>query len=140
LKETMLKQKGFVRRLEERLEVRDSQRRIPRKNISGAEQSSLNRIASLSEDDLDVIISEMWAELGVCLESNIRVSFEGWISFFTKPVKRRCYNMYTGDRWVEFKRRIRSNSLDRFKEQAEVTISEEEYLAFQTKQLARKHK
>jgi predicted DCC family thiol-disulfide oxidoreductase YuxK len=140
LKETMLKQKGFVRRLQKRLVVRALQRRGPRKNVSLAEEGSLNRISVLTDEDLDIIISEVWAELGACLRANIRVSFEGWISFFTKPIKRNCYNMIDGSRWVEFKRRIRSNSLDRFKEQAEVTISEEGYKEFQIEQLARKKK
>jgi hypothetical protein len=136
----MLKQKGFVRRLQKSLSVRAIQRRDSRKRVTIAEEASLDRIAALTDVDLDIIVSKLWAELGACLKDNIRVSFEGWISFFTKPIKRQCYNMHDHTRWVEFKRRIRSNSLDLFKGHAEVTISEQEYLEFVAEHAAKKNK
>lgn len=128
MKGTMLRQIGFVRRLQERLRTQSSQRRRSKEAVSVAETASLDRIDALTDEDLNIIITEFWAELGLCLRLGIRVIFEGWISFFTKPIKRNCYDMTTGKRWIEFKRRVRTRPLDRFKEIAEVAISEEQYL------------
>lgn len=136
----MVKQKGFVRRLQKRLIARALGRREQKHFVTAAEEASLKRIEALNVEDLDIIITEFWEELGSCLRIGMHVAFEGWLTFFTRPIKRNCYDMHTTNRWIEFKRRIRTNSLDRFKEKAEVSISEELYLSEKAAQAAKKKK
>lgn len=85
------------------------------------------RLRSLTENDLHYLIKLIFVEIATHLREGHRVIFEGLISFFTKPVKRKCTNMHTGNTWYTLKRRFRTQPLDVMKAIAEVDVTEDEY-------------
>jgi len=107
-----LRQKGFSKKLNERLK----KRKLPNPTLS-----------QLTDNDVDDLIQEFWIEIACLLKQDIRVFFEGRISFFRKAVKRRCFNMQTKEEWFSHKMRVRSNVLDHFRSEAETEITPEEY-------------
>lgn len=107
-----VRQKGFSKHLNQKLKKRF------------AKHPYLNK---LTDDDVDDFISEMWIELANLLHKDIRVFFEGRISFFRKAIKRRCFNMQTKEEWFSYKMRIRTNILEHFRNEAETDISILEY-------------
>lgn len=84
----------------------------------------------ITEDELYKILKVSFALIGELLGKGYRVIFEGYFSFFTKPIKRKCTNLYTKENWWTYKRRIRVKPMDSIKKIAENDISEEEYLKF----------
>lgn len=148
MKGVMIKQKRFARSLRDRLARRlashkEAGERILddrlAKRLADRKEAS-ERILALTAEDLDFILSEMWKELARQLRDNKRVIFEGWASYFTRPVKRKCYNMTKNSNWWTFMRRIRMTPLKDFRDQAEVEISEEEYQEFLAEKESRKQK
>jgi hypothetical protein len=112
LKEKKLRQKGFSKKLNQRL----------RKRFVKNE-----RLNQLTDNDVDDFIQEFWIELADLLKQDFRVFFEGRISFFRKAIKRRCFNMQTKKEWFSYKMRVRSNVLEHFRDDAESEITIEEY-------------
>ncbi len=107
-----LRQRGFSKKLNERLRKRYA------KN---------DRLSTLTDDDVDDFIQEFWLEIAYQLKQNVRVFFEGRISFFRRAIKRRCFNMQTKEEWYSYKMRVRTNILEHFRSEAETTITPEEY-------------
>lgn len=144
MKGTMIKQKRFAWRLRDRLARRLAhQKELGERSLDkhGVErQEASERILALTLDDLDFILSEMWEELSQLLRDGKRVIFEGWASFFTRPVKRKCYNMSTVKNWWTYRCRIRMTPLAHFRRQAETDISIEKYEAYVAERQSRKQK
>lgn len=87
-----------------------------------------SRLANkLSEDELITIFFTMFRLIGELIQKETRVIFEGYLAFFTNPVKRKCTNLHTNEVWWTYKHRIRMKPLDELKRLAETEISEEEY-------------
>lgn len=105
----MIRQKGFSKRLHDSLK-----------------ENKNNKLSSLSEDDIDQFITEFWKTLAICLHKGIYVSFEGWISFFTKPIQRRCHDPHTTESWMTFKRRVRTKVLETFRNESEIDLTRDE--------------
>lgn len=110
-KNKQTRQIGFSRRLHERLQN---------------ERPELAK--KLDEKELLFIIESVFEEISVLLRSGVRVIFEGYLSFYTKAIKRKCSDLHTGEDWMTHKRRLRWKPSPRFKEMTEIEISEEEYL------------
>lgn len=106
-----IRQTGFSKRLKERLDKEDPE---------------LGKL--LSQESLTKILVLAFEELIVLLRDGYRVIFEGYFSFFTKPIKRKCFNLHTKEEWWTFKRRIRFKSMPDFKKKVEIDIPESEYL------------
>lgn len=86
-----------------------------------------DRLNRLTDNEVDDFISEFWIELADLLHKDMRIFFEGRMSFFKKAVKRRCVNMKTKEEWFSYKKRVRTNVLDHFRNEAETDISILEY-------------
>jgi cytochrome c-type biogenesis protein CcmE len=130
VKGRMLKQKGFVRQLMKSVADHSDQRK---------ERNA--RLDALTEDDVDILVTLFWETLARLLRNGKRVIFEGVMSFFTKPVKRKCYNMYAPEdrkNWFTYAYRIRNNVLDSYREKAETQISEAEYSVLKNAQVLKK--
>ena len=118
-----IRKAGFARRLHERV---------------GRERPEL--ASKLTEEDHKVLIDLFFDELSSLLKSGFRVVFEGYASFFTKPIKRTCTNVRKiddgivddADKWSTFKRRLRWKPLPKLKE-SEVDLTEEEYTELEKK-------
>jgi hypothetical protein len=108
-----LRQKGFSRKLNQRLKKRHPKH---------------EHLSRLTDNDVDDFIQEFWIEIADLLHQDFRVFFEGRISFFRKAIKRRCFNMKTKEEWFSYKMRVRTNILEHFRDEAEMDISEIEYL------------
>jgi nucleoid DNA-binding protein len=106
-----VRQIGFARRLKERLD--DQHPDLSKK---------------LDETDLLVLFDLFFMEVAYLLRSGYRVIFEGFVSFYTKPIKRKCTNLHTGKDWMTYKRRLRWNPAPDMKVISEVEITEEQYL------------
>lgn len=86
-------------------------------------------LKDLSVEDTQEFVSLFWEVLAEYLFDGHRVIFDGWISFFTNPVKRKCYDVgHTGYKW-SYKHRIRFRPLDKFKGLAERDLTESDYQA-----------
>lgn len=83
----------------------------------------------LDEKDLLYLIELFFTQLSVHLRSGLRVIFEGYASFFMKPIARKCTNLRTNDTWMTYKQRLRWSPLPNMKDMTEIEISKEEYLA-----------
>ena len=99
----MLKQRGFVRHWHKQL------------------QPSLQHI---TEEQLDLLVTSFWETLTTQLSEDQRIIFEHWITFYTKPVKRKCFNIHTKEEWITHKKRVRTNVLDRFRERSESDLND----------------
>jgi nucleoid DNA-binding protein len=84
-------------------------------------------LASLSDEDLLYLVDSKYEELSDLLKNGYRVTFEGHWSYYTKPIKRKCMNMNTGEEWWTFKRRLRTKPMEKMKGNTEIDITEEEY-------------
>lgn len=94
---------------------------------SQLQKSNNSRLKELTESDIQKFISLFWEVMAMYLYDGHRVIFEGWASFYTNPVKRKCHEVgHRGYKW-SFKRRLRFRPLDNFRESAEVEMTEEEY-------------
>jgi hypothetical protein len=91
------------------------------------QESSNKNLQKLSNKDIQKFISLFWEVLATCLYDGYRVIFDGWISFYTNPVKRKCYDTgRIGNKW-SFKYRVRSKPLNAFRNHAERELTEESY-------------
>lgn len=116
---SQIRQKEFSRRVKKRLSKHENE-----------------RIRKLDSEDLMDLFSLFWEELTSCLSQGHRVIFDGWISIFTNPVKRKCYDAQTEadkaagaprtSEWL-YAHRVRFRPLPRFRQQAETKITLEEY-------------
>lgn len=106
----MIKQKGFANRL-----------------VLITKSLDNEHLNQLTNDDIDALITIFFKELAMVVRGGKRVVFEGWVSFFAKPVMRICYDQSTNRRWPTYKKRIRSKFLPLMREHAEVEITESEY-------------
>jgi nucleoid DNA-binding protein len=106
-----VRQIGFSRRLKERLD---------------AQHPDISK--KLDEAELLVIIELLFMEVAHLLKSGYRVIFEGFVSFYTRPIKRKCSNLHTGEDWMTYKRRLRWTPAPNMKAISEVEISEDEYM------------
>lgn len=86
--------------------------------------------AKTSETDIHQILDIMLEVLAVLMRDGYRVIFEGFFSYFTKPIKRKCTNLHTNETWWTYKRRIRCKPMDHVKSIAETEITEEIYLNY----------
>lgn len=121
MSQKQLRQKDFVIRLEDRLI-----------------ESGNKKLQKLQREDLEDLIWLFFDELTLCLHKGYRVIFDGWISFYTNPVKRKCYDTSSNDAGVSsgdrrasrlsYKHRVRFNPLKNFRQQAETELTEAEYL------------
>lgn len=82
----------------------------------------------LDEKDLLFLIELFFKQLSVHLRAGLRVIFEGYASFFMKPIARKCTNLQTDDSWMTYKRRLRWSPLPDMKKATEIEISKEQYL------------
>lgn len=105
-----IRQIGFARKLKERLDN---------------EHPEL--AAKLDETELLLLIELFFKEISILLRLGYRVIFEGFVSFYTKPIKRKCTNLQTGEDWMTFKRRLRWIPQPNMKKLTEVEITESEY-------------
>lgn len=83
----------------------------------------------LTEKELLSLIELFFKQLSVHLRSGLRVIFEGYASFFMKPIARKCTNLRTDDTWMTYKRRLRWSPLPDMKKATEIEITKEQYLA-----------
>lgn len=111
--EKSLRQTGFVKNWKERVE------------------SERPELADLSDEDLLYLLNSHYEELSELMKLGYRVIFEGHLSYYTKPIKRKCTNMHTGEEWWSYKRRIRTKPMDLMKSRTEIDLTEEEYLELQ---------
>jgi nucleoid DNA-binding protein len=111
MKGQMIRQKGFSKKL-----------------LNTLKDSKNKNLSALSEDDVNEFITHFWRVLANCLRKGIYVSFEGWISFFTRPIQRNCRNTHTSESWLTFKKRLRTKFLDTFRDTSEIELTKEEYL------------
>lgn len=105
-----VRQIGFARRLKERVD---------------AEHPELSK--KLDENEILILIELLFKEVAFLLRSGYRVIFEGFVSFYTKPIKRKCSNLHTGEDWMTYKRRLRWTPAPHMKAISEIEISEDEY-------------
>ena len=119
MKQKMIRQKGFSKRLAARLKNSDNE-----------------KLKKLKAKDIDEFIDAFWSELAVAVKEGIHISFEGWMSFFTKPVKRACRNTHTDETWITYKRRVRTKALDRLRSEAETDLDEQEFIELEEKKKA----
>lgn len=82
-------------------------------------------LSHLTEQQLNALLALFWNELTDQLSKGNRVIFEHWITFYTKPVRRKCFNIYTKEEWISHKNRVRTNILDRFRERAETELEQQ---------------
>ena len=106
-----IRQAGFVREMKKVLE-----------------EQKPELAAKLDEKELLFLIELFFKQLSVHLRSGLRVIFEGYASFFMKPIARKCTNLRTDDTWMTYKRRLRWSPLPDMKKATEIEISKEEYL------------
>ncbi|PGQ88192.1 hypothetical protein [Priestia megaterium] len=92
------------------------------------------------DGDIQKIVECALEVLSELLRSGYRIIFEGYFSFFTKPIKRKCSNLHTNETWWTYKRRIRVKPMDHLKEVSEVEITEEEYKQYIEETEKRKQK
>lgn len=104
----ILKQRGFVRKWMKGLKTPETPLAVQK----------------LSEDELDYVLNQFWNDLTDELSKGHRVIFEHWITFYTKPVRRKCFNIYTKEEWITHKNRVRTNILDHFRAKSETDIDE----------------
>lgn len=106
--------------------------------VSRLSDSSNERLKELRDEDFHEFFEVFWQELARSLFEGHRVIFDGWVSFFTNPVKRKCYDAPTADSLAgvtprpqswSFKRRVRFKPLSEFRRTAEVPLTEAAYLA-----------
>ena len=110
-------------------------KQIRNKGFYNAIQNKLNEespdlAARLSLDDISVIMDTALRVMAELLKDGYRVIIEGYLSFFTKPIKRKCTNLQnkdTEETWYTLKRRIRIKPMDKFKKQVETELTTEEY-------------
>lgn len=94
------------------------------------QQTDNPRLLALTTKDISVIIECFWQLVTTNLQNGKRVVFEGWISFFLNPVKRVCFKnnlINKKDRQVVYKKRVRMNITDQFRQSAEIDMTEAEY-------------
>lgn len=106
-----IRQIGFARKLKEYLDT---------------EQPELSK--KLNEAEILLLIEAFFTVVSVLLRSGYRVIFEGFVSFYTKPIERKCSNLHTGKDWMTYKRRLRWTPAPNMKKIAEVEITKEQYL------------
>jgi nucleoid DNA-binding protein len=106
-----IRQAGFVREMKKALEE---------------QQPEL--AAKLDEKDLLFLIELFFKQISVHLRSGLRVIFEGFASFYTKPIARKCTNLRTEEDWMTYKRRLRWSPLPDMKKATEIEITKEQYL------------
>lgn len=105
-----VRQIGFARKLKERLDN---------------EQPELSK--KLNEAEILLLIELLFSEISTLLRTGYRVIFEGFVSFYTKPIKRKCTNLHTGENWMTYKRRLRWTPAPDMKKITEIEITEAEY-------------
>lgn len=93
------------------------------------EQERPELAEKLDEKELLFLIELFFKQLSVHLRSGLRVIFEGFASFYTKPIARKCTNLRTDENWMSYKRRLRWLPLPDMKSATEIEITEEEYKA-----------
>ena len=82
----------------------------------------------ISDSDLHYLIRAIFIEIACQLRMGNRVIIENLISFFTKPIKRKCRDFSEdGNEWDTYNRRIRIKCQPEFKAIAEVKMTEEDY-------------
>lgn len=86
--------------------------------------------AKIKPEEVFDLLESAFRLVGELLKDGYRVILEGYFSYFTKPIKRKCTNLHTNETWWTYKRRVRSTTLGQLKEVAEVDITEEEYEEF----------
>lgn len=84
--------------------------------------------AKLGEEDLLILIEVFFNQISLHLRAGLRVIFEGFASFYTKPIARKCTNLRTNETWMTYTRRMRWAPLPNMKKSTEVEITREEYL------------
>lgn len=104
------------------------------------EQEHPELLAKYTDGDFQKIIECALKVLSELLRDGYRVIFEGYFSYFTKPIKRKCSNLHTKETWWTYKRRIRVKPMDKLKELSEVEITEDEYKQFIEETQKRKQK
>ena len=94
-----------------------------------------NLANKLAIDDISIITDTSMRVIAGFLKSGHRVILEGYFSFFTKPIKRKCSNLQNNsadETWWTFKRRIRIKPMRDLKKMVEVDITEKEYEVYKT--------
>lgn len=81
----------------------------------------------LKPEEVFEILEASFRLVGELLKDGYRVILEGYFSFFTKPIKRKCTNLHTKETWWTYKKRVRTTTLGKLKEEAEVDITVKEY-------------
>lgn len=61
----------------------------------------------VDEKALKYIITVFFEEVSSLLYAGKRVIVENFVSFYTKPIKRRCSDPRTGEVWMTYRRRMR---------------------------------
>lgn len=92
--------------------------------------SENRRLQHLSVDDLVELFDELVKLLGYFLSQGAIVIFRNHFSFYTNPVKRRCYTNGKKGYQLSFKRRVRLRPYPSFRNKTEIDITEEEYEEF----------
>lgn len=106
-----IRQAGFVKEMKKALET---------KKPELAEK--------LTEEDLWFLIELFFHQLSSLLRSGLRVIFEGYASFYTRPIARKCTNLQTDESWMTYCRRLRFTPMPKMKKSTEFDITKEEYL------------
>lgn len=108
-----------------KLRIKDT---IKQSSTNPHNKESNERLDKLHSEDLDRIIDLFWEELSSQLKKGVRVIFDGWISIFTKPVKRSTYDSKIDNtRKTVYAHRVRFKPLELFRKKAETVIDKEEY-------------
>jgi nucleoid DNA-binding protein len=106
-----IRQAGFVKEMKKKLDI-----------------DNPDLANKLTEKDLLFIIELFFSQISVHLRAGLRVIFEGFASFYTKPIARKCTNLRTDETWMTYKRRLRWTPLPDMKKSTEIEITKEQYL------------
>lgn len=122
-----------------------AEKQIRNKGFSVAVRERLKKehpdiIDRYKDGDIQKIVDCALKVLSELIRDGYRVIFEGYFSYFTKPIKRKCSNLHTKETWWTYKRRIRVKPMDHIKEISEVEITEDEYNKFIEETQKRKQK
>ena len=103
------------------------QKRFSKKMKQILQQTNNESLQKLSEEDIDQFIDNFWHQISIHLHSGIQIVFEGWATFYTKAVARRCRNVKENSSWMSYKMRDRWRPLSRLRSESERELTIDEY-------------
>lgn len=85
-------------------------------------------LRNLSSEDIYRLIHIMWTVASNQLKFGRRVIFDGWLSVFTKPIKRETYDSKVDNtRKMTYAHRLRFRPLTEFRLESETDLTKSEY-------------